>query len=210
MPSPLTRFRVTRSLLRLTSRVDGFEDPWQCVEIDVDPDIFGPGSIHDFPWYFEGESAVPVSTFEDVCAWLLGCTCARDPDLFRVPDFWQHPVTFEALRKGDCEDHSLWAWRKLRELGLRAHLVSGSCSRDDADPGNHAWVVFHGDGGLYLLEATAKSREQMVWPLDSVRQLYQPHVSVDETFTLFLYGGFARHLEAHWEARRRPPAPEGT
>jgi len=208
MLSRAQRFRFARSLLRLAFRLDEPEDPWQCTELDASHQVFGAGSLHEFSWYFEGESTALVSSFEEVCSWLLGCTCARDSDLFRVRDFWQHPVTFEALRKGDCEDHALWAWRKLRELGFRTHLVIGSCSRDDTDTGSHAWVIFHADGGLYLLDATAKDRNRMVWPLDSVRQHYEPYVSVDETFTMFVYGGYVRYLRSRGSAKRNPPPPE--
>jgi hypothetical protein len=204
------RFRILRSLLRLDFDLEESDDPWRCVEFEAPPHFAGSGSIHDFPWYFQGESAVPVATFDDVCSFLLGCSYARDPDLFQVPDFWQHPVTFEHLRKGDCADHALWAWRKLRELGYRAHLVSGSCSRDDTDPGSHVWVIFHGDGGLYLFETTAKTRDRMVWPLDRIRHEYLPFFSVDESFTTYLYGGFEQYMENRRRGKRSPPPPESS
>jgi len=208
MLSYAQRFRLVRSMVRLAVRTDeGPEDPWRCIEFDAPRQLLGSGSIHDFPWYFEGDSAVPAASFDEVCSFLLGCAYAGDEDLFRVPDFWQHPVTFEHLRKGDCEDHALWAWRKLRELGYRAHLVTGSRVRDEAGQGTHAWVIFHGDGGLYLFETTAKDRERMVWPLDDVRGGYQPFFSVDETFTIFLYDGLGRYLLDRRGARKLPPPP---
>ena len=209
MLSPGDRFRLLRSVLRLANRLDDPEDPWQCVECDGPVELLGTGSVRELGWYFEGESTVPVSTFEEVCSFLLGCTYVRDDELFRVPDFWQHPLTFEQIRRGDCEDHALWAWRRLRELGYRAHLVTGSCSRDEVDPGAHAWVIFHGEGGLYLLEPTTKSREAMVRPLDLMRQLYQPHFSVDESLKLFLYGGWYVAQLSRRRARGLPGPPAG-
>lgn len=208
MISPAIRFRLLRGVLRLGWRMPEPEDPWQCMEVELPPRMLGPGSVNDFSWYFEGESTVKAASFEDVCSFLRGCSYARDPDLFRVPDFWQHPLTFEQLRKGDCEDHALWAWRKLRELGYRAHLVIGSCRRDDTDPGGHVWVIFHGAGGIYLFEATAKDRESMVWPLDWDRVRYRPYFSVDENFTMFIYGGFLQYLDDRWRARKLAPPPE--
>ncbi|MFL5385753.1 MAG: hypothetical protein ACJ8GN_24830 [Longimicrobiaceae bacterium] len=206
MLSFVQRFRLVRSMVRLAVRTEEEpEDPWLCIEFDVPWQLLGSGSVHDFPWYFEGDSAVPVTSFDEVCSFLLGCTYAHDEDLFQVPDFWQHPVTFEQLRKGDCEDHALWAWRKLRELGCRAHLVTGSSVRHDPDRGTHAWVIFHGDGGLYLFETTAKVRERMVRPLDDVRGQYLPFFSVDESFTIFLYDGFGRYLLDRRGARKLPP-----
>lgn len=200
-------YGLARHILRLVWRMPEFEDPWRCVEAPVPTCLLGIGSVNELPWYFEGESTVQAASFEDVCSFLRGCSYARDEDLFRVRDFWQHPLTFEQIRRGDCEDHALWAWRKLRELGYRAHLVTGSCSRDDVDPGGHAWVIFHGDRGLYLLEATTKQRDQMVRPLDAERRRYRPHFSVDENFTMFIYGGFLQYLDDRRRARKLPPPP---
>ena len=66
-----------------------------------------------------------VKSLQEICEWLVGCDYADDEAFFNEPDFWQHPVMFEQTRKGDCEDHALWAWRKLVELGFEAELVRG-------------------------------------------------------------------------------------
>jgi hypothetical protein len=100
------------------------DDAWERFDFDAPLHVFGNGSRHDFAWYFQGDSSVHVSSIDDVQDWLLGCEYVSDPELFNEPDFWQHPRTFEQLRRGDCEDHALWAWRKLVELGHDAHLVS--------------------------------------------------------------------------------------
>jgi len=67
-----------------------------------------------------GQSTVCVNDIAAICEWLADCEYVRDPVHER--DFWQHPKTFEQLRKGDCEDHALWAWRKLTELGIPAEF----------------------------------------------------------------------------------------
>lgn len=84
---------------------------------------------------------------------------------FHEADFWQHPRTFEHLRKGDCEDHALWAWRKLVEMGYRADLYVGEWPPDDDSDGHHAWVVFERDDQRFVLEAIHKSLDVMVRPL---------------------------------------------
>ena len=64
--------------------------------------------------------------------------------LFNEIDLWQHPSSFEELRRGDCEDFALWAWRKLAELGIDAEFFVGrilSVEEPDVDR-QHAWVVF--------------------------------------------------------------------
>ena len=179
--------RATRPLLRkLTS-----EDPWERLDINVPLRSYGPGAVHDFSWYFEGESSVSVATLDDILEWLLTCEYARDPDLFNEADFWQHPRTFEQIRRGDCEDHALWAWRKLVELGYDADLVAGRTlpwvpGRNER---GHAWVVFRRDGETYLFETAAKTRAEMVRPLATAAAEYRPEFGVDHTRARFAYNG---------------------
>ena len=116
-------FWPLRPLWRLFLRVVPVADPWERLNYRVPAKRYGPGSIHDFAWYFEGASGVATSSVEDIQEWLLGCEYVSDPDLFRVADYWQHPRTFEQIRRGDCEDHAIWAWRKLIELAPRPNRV---------------------------------------------------------------------------------------
>jgi hypothetical protein len=103
---------VLRPLGKRLIRYVPVGDPWEPVtSLFVTPRIFGPGSFRMFRWYFEGESVVVVRSLGEVCEWLAQCQYHPDEDLFNEPDFWQHPRTFEHLRKGECEDHALWAWR---------------------------------------------------------------------------------------------------
>ncbi len=163
----------------------------------VTPQIFGHGSFRKFSWYLEGETAVQVHAVHDLCQWLTECQYLSDPQLFNERDFWQHPRTFEHLRKGDCEDHALWAWRKLIELGYRAQFFVGQWCE-----GHHAWVVFERDGELFLLEAICKEHEVMIRPLGDVRAEYRPHFSVDHQFTMHSYAGYLLYL-------KEPCAPSG-
>jgi hypothetical protein len=167
------------------------EDPWERVDIKVPLRSYGLGSVNDFAWYFEGDSSVTVATIDDIQQWLLACEYVRDPDLFNEADFWQHPRTFEQIRRGDCEDHALWAWRKLIELGYDADLVAGRSL--PWVPGRHerghAWVVFRHEGETYLFETATKSRAHMVRPLSTVASGYRPEFGVDRTRTRFAYNG---------------------
>lgn len=211
MLSRMQRLRLLRPVLRLAWRLDEQTDPWECIEHPGAHQLLGSGARQDLSWYFSGESTVAVQRFEDICRFLLGCTYMSDPALFQEADFWQHPTTFEHIRKGDCEDHALWAWRKLRELGYPAHLVGGSCGLEGLDPNGHAWVVFSADGELMLLETTAKNREALVRPLSRVKQYYNPYVSVDHDLRMFVYTGFLHRLLERQAAKKRsreetPPA----
>lgn len=194
LPVPVRRllWPLSRPLLRRLLPLFADEDPWERVGTRVPLRSFGAGSTRDFRWYFEGESTVPVSSLDDLCEWLLGCEYARDQDLFHEADFWQHPRTLEHLRKGDCEDHSLWAWRKLVELGYEAKLVSGQTRHENG--GSHVWVVFRGDGEEYLLEATSTCTGRMIRRLAEVKDEYEPHFSVDHRFERSSYTGYLHAL----------------
>ena len=154
--------------------------------------FFGTGSRHSFSWYFEGPSRVEVSSIEEVERWLLGCTSASDKELFDREDHWQHPGEFELIRMGDCDDHALWAWRKLVELGFSASLVTGKWRADTS--GGHVWLLLTIDGEDFIFEATSKVLGEALRPLDEVRDDYRPHFSVDEHFQTRAYLGSAQGL----------------
>jgi hypothetical protein len=119
----------------------------------------------------------------------------RDPHLFHEPDYWQHPTTFEQLKRGDCEDHALWAWRKLAEQGIDARFVVGRWRQhDSADPGLHAWVFYEQDGASYVMETVTKDDAAMVQELGTVRDMYSPHFSVDRWYRSQAYEGYLHDL----------------
>lgn len=186
---------------RLAASVDVI-DPWERFEADLRPHQFGPGSRHPFHWYLEGESQVSVTSVTEVADWLYECEYVRDVELFHETDYWQHPKTFEQLRRGDCEDHALWGWRKLRELGVAVSFVSGVLRRGDHE-GGHAWVLFETEGASYVLEGTARRREDVVRPLAEVREEYVPHAAVDERLTTWGYWGAAETAATRHRGRQR-------
>jgi hypothetical protein len=163
-------------------------DPWERIPSRVPTDRFGLGSTRRFEWYFEGPSAVTIASVDELCTWLLACEYVADVELFRERDFWQHPATFEQIRKGDCEDYALWAWRKLGELGIDAELVIGQ--RGTVDRSHHAWVLFRHEGNEYLLEAVARSSERMIRPLNDAQLEYVPHFGVDHRFQTYTFGAY--------------------
>ena len=145
------------------------------------PGAFGSGSRRPFGWYLEGVSTVVVESVPQLCRWLRGCEYVSDRELLGKADHWQHPVAFERLRRGDCEDHALWAWRKLRRLGLSATLVVGELGSQ-----SHVWVVFVEAGTLHLLETTEKSGE-MVLPAHQASEAYRPRYGVDGDLRIYFY-----------------------
>ncbi len=149
---------------------------------------FGAGSRRPFTHYLNGASGVPVQSVADICRWLQQCEYVRDADLFNQKDVWQHPGEFEARQKGDCEDHALWAWRKLKELNIPAEFVVGRMAwGDESIPaGAHAWVVYRENGRTYILESTYKQRP-LIYPLDELPARYTPWFSVDGAMQTYRY-----------------------
>jgi len=206
LPSRVTLSRIVafllQPMLRAVLRFTAPEDPWERIEGPVRLGLYGSGSRHDFAWYFEGPSSVTVNSVNEIQDWLLGCSYKRDPDLFNEPDFWQHPRTFEELRKGDCEDYAVWAWRKLVELGYDADLVTGHVLPITPAVSGHAWVVFRTDGIEYVLDPVVRTKARMVRPLADVRNEYRPEFGVDRNKRRFAYGGFLLTLRERSNARR--------
>ena len=150
---------------------------------------FGPGSRQDFALYFEGESAVSVRSIDDITSWLLQCEYVSDPELFAKGDFWQHPTVFEQLRRGDCEDFALWAWRKLAEIGMDAEFYVGRVICAGNADRHHAWVVYRAESNEFLFEPAAANSRQMIRPLAEVRHAYVPYFAIDHRFGTSAFAG---------------------
>lgn len=172
----------------------------------VPPSAFGPGSRQQFAEYFEGESSVRVSSIDDVVEWLHTCEYVRDIELFHEPDLWQHPAAFEHIRRGDCEDFAIWAWRKLAEIGVEAEFYVGRVICDDAPARDrqHAWVVYDVAGADFLFEPAARTRSSMIRPLAEVMDEYVPHFAVNQRFETTAFAGCAFDAQRGKHGRRDP------
>jgi hypothetical protein len=187
MPGLLRKaFKGTTDYLRLVSFFSDHADPWERLQMQVSARTFGLASESEFWTYLDGPSRVPARSVEEVCAWLRDCEAIDDQTLFLQPDFWQHPAAFEQLRRGDCEDHALWAWRQLHRLGLQTFFMAGLWRNIP-----HTWVTYHRAGTEYLIETTAKSGE-MTRPLDGARAFYCPALAVDNQCRTYVYQGYQR------------------
>jgi hypothetical protein len=180
-------------LLRL--RLFPVRDPWQRLPYEAPLAVFGEGARHGFDWVFEGESAIDVRSLDDVLEWLAGCQYESDASLFRESDYWQHPHTFERLRRGDCEDFALWAWRKLVELGIDADLVIGRRIPPTSENSRHAWVLFRDGVDEFVFEPIVRDRAVAVRHVDTVRAAYIPEFGVARDRSRFAFAGYAYFLQ---------------
>lgn len=157
------------------------ESPWERIPMDVPAAAFGPGSRCQFVRYFEGDSGVSVNSIEDIIAWLQGCEYVSDADQFHERDVWQQPAEFERVRRGDCEDFALWAWRKLTEIGVDAEFFVGRvvCGGDPPVARQHAWIVYRSGDEVYLFEPAARDRPCMIQRWSAVKDGYIPHFAVN-------------------------------
>jgi hypothetical protein len=181
------------------------DDPWERFPYRVPLRAYGVGSLRDFEWYFEGESTVSVSSLDEIQDWLVECEYADDMEVFQEKDFWQHPRTFEMLRRGDCEDHALWAWRKLVELGYDAELISGQQLAESGgshEKSGHVWVVLKKEEESFVFETASKSKEEMLKPMSVAREHYRPEVGVDAKRNRFAYYGALLTLRDRQIARK--------
>jgi hypothetical protein len=167
-------------------------DPWAPSTSWIPLEALGSGAKRPFGWYLEGETSVKPTTLDELCEWLRGCQYARDQDLFHEPDFWQHPKTFEHLRKGDCEDFALWAWRKLIELGIDARFFIGEWGGEASS--RHAWVVFRHEDRELLLEPQ-EAADRMVLAFDDVKAQYTPYFFVDRACKPIAVAGYLFYLK---------------
>ena len=179
---------VLRPLFLAALRLFPEPDPWERLDVAAPLHEYGSGARRDFAWYFEGESAVTVTSLAEVRAWLEGCEYASDPQLFQESDFWQHPRTFEHLRRGDCEDFALWAWRKLVELGHDVDLVVGRTLPWEPGQGRHAWLVLRLEGTEYLYEPGRRG-DDALRPLSAVKESYLPELGVGPDRKRFAFAG---------------------
>jgi hypothetical protein len=167
--------------------------PWDRVSVDVPATAFGPGSRRQFSHYLEGDSSVTVTSIDDIVAWLGTCEYVSDADQFHEPDYWQEPCAFEQLRRGDCEDFALWAWRKLIDLGVEAEFFVGRVVCDQTGiERQHAWIVYRDRRERYLFEPAARDRQRMIRPWSVVKDAYAPHFAVDHRFVTSAFVGCLR------------------
>ena len=182
--------------LRLAARLAGRESPWERVPMRVPARAFGPGS-RPFAEYFEGDTCVRVQSVDDMVAWLNTCEYVTDMELFHEQDVWQHPGAFEHVRRGDCEDFALWAWRKLAEIGVEAEFVVGRVrGREEPEVDRqHAWVIYRIDDVEFLFEPAERTRSRMIRPLSDAMHEYVPHFAVNHRFDTSAFVGCA--IDSH-------------
>lgn len=181
-----------RSGLAHARRIAGASrDPWHRFDLEPPLRAFGPGAA-DFREYLSGPCRFSRPTPHAIGEWLLGCQYADDPELLAESDLWLHPVTFELLRCGDCEDFALWAWRQLVDARFDADFVVGIRAIPGAVRGRHAWVIFRDASGEHLLDGVERSIDRMIRPLPDVRALYEPQVGVDAQARRFAFAGLYR------------------
>jgi Bacterial transglutaminase-like cysteine proteinase BTLCP len=185
--------RLLSAFMRLAARLVGRESAWERVTMRVPASVFGPGSQQPFSQYFESPSGVRVQSIDDIVRWLQTCEYVTDLELFQERDYWQDPGMFERLRRGDCEDFALWAWRKLAEIGIDAEFCVGRVichDRPELDR-QHAWVVYRVSGTAFLFEPAARTPSRMIRPLEDAMAEYVPHFAVNHRFDTNAFAGCA-------------------
>ncbi len=175
------------------------DNTWQKYACRVPLHVYGAGSRRCFSWYLDGAVDSGTMEIEEMKNWLSRCQYMADSELFDQRDVWQHPITFERLRRGDCEDYSLWTWRKLIENGIEAEFCAGWSIQPGEEYRGHTWVMFKEDNQQFLFDPVARNQHCMVQPLEEVADWYVPQVSVNGRLNQFVYGGYYDSLRPGWQ-----------
>ncbi len=119
------------------------------------------------------DGSLYLKDIDELRAFLKTCTYISDKEQFDKDDYWQPPEEFEELRKGDCEDFALYAWRQLVRLGYKARFVVGFSGRYGE---GHAWVTLERNGRYYICEPLACAFSRLP-RLSMIR--YRPDTSIE-------------------------------
>lgn len=126
--------------------------------------------------YVSGSLSNSFESIDELNRFLGTCKYVPDIEQFGRPDWWLPPEEFERMKKGDCEDYSLYAWRQLSNMGYSARFVVGRTRE-----GGHAWVNLEKDGKQYLVEPLSFSI-----PILNMME-YRPEISVEWDGNSFKY-----------------------
>lgn len=132
----------------MLSKLPGGEEEWEGTRREKTK----LGNTFSWKRYFSKPLTTKPETLADIQGFLSGCTYLSDRVTRNCSDYWEPPDVFEKRKTGDCEDHAIWAWRQLHDMGYRSRLVLGDCGE------GHAWVHVYVNGRVYLLEATQKHK----------------------------------------------------
>lgn len=141
----------------------------------------GRGLARDFELYLKAKLA-PRTGWREVGAFLTACLYARDDAVQERRDVWMHPEDFERRRRGDCEDHALWAWVQLARIGWDVRFTVGKHRG-----GGHAWLTTYRGAQVRLVEATAKVPGELLLEAAACGE-YDPVWSVDAGLRFYVHG----------------------
>ena len=172
--------------------------------------MYGAPSRAAFRQYLDGPSTVHPGSLDEIESWLRACVTKSDSEPWAAGHWRTAARDFEQARSGNCLDHSLWAWRKLNELGYHTELVVGWLGKPyDSGANRHAWLLVQHAGTTLLLEPSRKEGT-MVHPLDDVREAYTPEHGVMPNADMFNFDGAVLSGLASLELMRESSSASGT
>lgn len=182
-PKQLAAWQVLLDQLEANEWVTFFQNK---TRTPIKFDMFGDGSTRPMDLYLVDKTAVNPTSLDELLAWLKTCTYERDIDQFKSEDYWLLPSEFETRKVGDCEDHALWTWQKLKQLGIPAEFVTGVVLTPKQTWGGHAWIMFRQEGKLFVLE-TVNKKNKMIKPWEEAKKVYKPGLSIDHELNTYHY-----------------------
>lgn len=168
-------------LARRFSQHSGNEDDWEYQYTKYSPFFFGYSSEKKMGTYLEGNSRIEIKHPGEIDEFLDSCQYTEH----ETNTSWLHPLELEQSKNGSCMGFSLWAWRKLIELGEDVCLVVGK--KNDSQQ-EHAWIMHDNDTGSTLIETV--QRNGRCHPLGDVKSDYTPFFGVEGNLTNRIYSGY--------------------
>jgi hypothetical protein len=89
--------------------------------------------------YISQPLATKCNSLEEIRLFLAKCRYVSDQEQFNQADYWMPPEQFKKLKKGDCDDFALWAWRQLIAIGYDARFVF-LVLREDMEAATHGFT----------------------------------------------------------------------
>ncbi len=131
----------------MITKLPGDEEDWHGTRMKGKVNL---GNTFSWERFFRKPLVTSPSNLFEIESFLHSCKYLSDLETRGCDDYWEPPDIFEERKTGDCEDHAIWAWRHLHQMGFKTRLVLGG------HKGGHAWVHIYVNGRVYLLEATQK------------------------------------------------------
>jgi Bacterial transglutaminase-like cysteine proteinase BTLCP len=140
----------------------------------IDSNLINKTLKNSYPieFYLKSNINYYFNDLNNIHEFLSECEYCSDKEHFGVDDYWMLPNLFESMKKGDCEDFSLYTWRQLINQGHMCRFVIGTVGKNKW----HAWCTAKIHKKHYIIDPVLANEKflHQVYTLN-----YQPYYSIE-------------------------------